>query len=834
VRYRLEQTIVPSHATAAGVLHIDATVRTPTRVVWLNAIDLTVAHAELGGKPARVIATREDFVGLAADAELPAGPLAIDVTYTAGIDKTRARGIYAVQEAGGDSYAYTFFEAIDARRAFPSFDEPAYKVPWTLVFHVQHDHVALANAPVVKETDEPGGMKRVELAESRPLPSYLVAFVVGPFELVDDGTAGRVHTPIRFIIPKGRAGELGYAKEVTPKVLVALESYFDMDYPYGKLDVAVVPRFWGTMEHPGIVAMGQPLTLIQPAEASRERRERYANILAHEMSHYWFGDLVTMKWWDDTWLNEALGSWSDVNITEAAEPSWRFRDRSFESSSKAMMADEKLSTRGIRHAVTSKTDIEASFDGDITYAKGSSVLRMFEAYVGRDVWRGFINGYLQKHAWGNASADDFIADMQATLGPPVADGFRSFLGQPGVPLIAIAPDCKAKTLTLTQRRSLRAGVTDPDPKLWQVPVCFRYGDAKTSTRACKLLDKAEDTVAMTGCPAWIVTNDGGTGYYRSRVDLATVQHVLASRAGAVEKMMALRDLDAAVKRGELAVDKPLSIAPAVIADPDDRVAAMAIQLGFRRDVLDDATLRAYESWELRTFGATAQRLGWQRGKNDSDDRNRLRGQVLELVGRSDAKLGAEAEALADRWIETGGGLDNDLVEPALTVAAYRGDAARFDRYLAAATSARDRATLQRIVPHLGEFRRPELLQRALELVLDGRFDVRDTMPIVVVAIEERETRELAWTWFAAHVDALLAKMRSDEASWLLRDVAAAWCDADHRNAAAALIEPRLDRIDGAANYVHRSLEGDDQCIAYVARELPALKAFLTAYQSPRR
>ncbi|MGN6111380.1 MAG: M1 family metallopeptidase, partial [Kofleriaceae bacterium] len=244
-QYALELTIVPEEPVATGRVTIAADVVRPTRVVWLNATDLKVTRATIDGRPARVIPGGDDFVGLTLDAELPPGPHPIEVAWTGAIDPQRSRGIYSEKE-GDDRYVYTFFEPIDARRAFPCFDEPAYKVPWQLTFHVKKDHVALANAPVVRETDEPGGMKRVELAVSRPIPSYLVAFVVGPFEVIDGGTAGRVKTPVRFVIPQGRAGELRWAQQVTPRVVAALEDYFDMDYPYGKLDVAVVPRYWGT------------------------------------------------------------------------------------------------------------------------------------------------------------------------------------------------------------------------------------------------------------------------------------------------------------------------------------------------------------------------------------------------------------------------------------------------------------------------------------------------------------------------------------------------------------------------------------------------------------
>jgi aminopeptidase N len=272
IRQRIELTIKPGEPRASGTIHIDATVVKPTRVVWLNATEVTVHDATLGGKPARVIAGTADAIGLAVDSDLPAGPIAIEAAFGAGIDGERSRGMYSALD-GNDAYVYTFFEPIDARRAFPCFDEPNFKIPWTLVFHVPEHDVALGNAAVASETPEANAMKRVELAETKPLPSYLVAFVVGPFDVVDDGTAGRAKTPVRFVVPKGHDKELRFAKEITPRVVAALEDYFDMAYPFGKLDVAVVPRYWGTMEHPGIVAMGQPLTLIKPEQETRERKE---------------------------------------------------------------------------------------------------------------------------------------------------------------------------------------------------------------------------------------------------------------------------------------------------------------------------------------------------------------------------------------------------------------------------------------------------------------------------------------------------------------------------------------------------------------------------------
>ncbi|HEU4727019.1 MAG TPA: M1 family metallopeptidase [Kofleriaceae bacterium] len=847
-RYALDLTIIPEQPTAAGRIHIAAEVVRATRVVWLNATGLAIEHAALGGRPARVIPGGDDFLGLAVGRELPPGPLEIDVEFTAPIDRERSRGLYSERE-GSEAYAYTFFEPIDARRAFPCFDEPGYKVPWQLTLHVRQGHVALGNAEVAREAPEPGGMKRVELAVSRPLPSYLVAFVVGPFELVDGGKVGRVATPIRFVIPRGRAGELGYARQVTPKVVAALEDYFATAYPYGKLDVAVVPRFWGTMEHPGIVAMGQPLTLIRPDQDTRARRQGYANILAHELSHYWFGDLVTMAWWDDTWLNEALGEWSDMNITEAAEPTWRLRDERVGMAVRAMRADETLATHAIRRPVATREAIEASFDGAITYFKGASMFRMFESFVGRDAWRGFLQRYLAAHAWGNASADDFLAGVADQLGAAQAAAMRSFLEQPGVPRIAGRLRCdreRPPRLELSQTRALPAGVTDPEARRWGVPVCVRHGDARPGVpgaRQCFLLaaESAVVELAPAGgparCPAWMILNADAIGYYRSAVDPAIAGALLtpgsaiarAARPTPAERMMLVEDLRGAVERGELALDKLLELVPLIAADPDDKVARSALVAdAIPTSGLTDAMYQAARRWSYRAFRARARQLGWQRAAGEPEERHELRRELVPVVAALDPALTAEARRLADLWLARRTGVPDDLADEVLAAAARHGDAARFDRYLAAAGAARDRAEHARLLSALGEFDDPGLVNRALALVLAPEHDLRDAIGIVTGVLARRETRELGLAFLTVHLDELLARMRSDEASLLLAAIAGAFCDIDHRRAIAALVVPRAAKLDGAQASVSRALEQADQCIALVDRQLPALRHLLAA------
>ena len=830
--YGLELTVLPASDHVDGQIRIAATVVRSTSVVWLNARGLTLSTATAGDQKLRVIPGGEQFVGLVADRALPVGPAAITVNFRAPIDHVRSQGIYAADE-GTEPYVYTFFEPIDARRGFPSFDEPSYKVPWQLTFHIKKDHIARGNAAVVKETDEANGMKRVELAPTKPLPSYLVAFMVGPFDDIDDGVAGRVKTPIHFILPKGRADELDYAKQITPKIVVALENYFDMDYPYGKLDVAVVPRFWGTMEHPGIVAMGQPLTLIRKDQRTHKRESAYANIAAHELSHYWFGDVVTLAWWDDTWLNEALGEFEDMIITDAVEPSWHYREYRAPFASSAMVGDEVLASRAMHQNVTTNEGIQASFDNDTTYFKGSSVMRQLEHLVGEQSWQKFIRGYIRKHAWGNATEKDFVDEMRAALGDEAANGFQQYVTRPGVPLAHVHAECKAgNQLVLDPMpRALPAGVqaTADDQQVFTVPICVRYGDAKHSEHACS----SGPAIATAFCPTWIISNDGGFGYYRSVLDVKMAKDLLDPRSKLAqiakptlsEKLMLIFDLTAMLKRDQLALDQALPVVELLIRDPDPAVAEHAMALApHPANIADEALSKSVRAWIVKNELPTAHALTWQKQPSDSFERNELRGAILSIA-RWDPALRGQAIKLSDQWLVDRSGLSDDLVDTALAVTAYTGDAAHFDAILAAAKKPRDRTEIRRLLSALGSFTDPKLAARARDVVYGTEFDLRDSLGIIYVQLGTRDTRTTALDSLEKRIDELLARMRSDESSWFLGAIAQAFCDAPHRERVAKLLVERSKNIDGAQVTVSRGLEQSDQCIAEVAREMPALLRF---------
>lgn len=843
-RAALELTVDPREETFSGRAAIDVELPEATSFIWLNAteLELTSAGATAGGDAvtARVVPGGEDFVGLAFARPVGPGGVRLELAWRARLDSERSRGVYRVQEPDGEHYAYTFFEPLDARRAFPGFDEPAYKIPWRLTFHVRAGDVALGNSPVESETDRGDGWKTVVLAESKPMPSYLVAFVVGPFDVVDAGTAGGHGTPLRFVVPRGRGGELGYAREVTPRIVTLLEEYFGAPYPYEKLDVAVVPRYWGTMEHPGLVALGQPLTLISAAEDSLQRRRIYANIAIHELAHYWFGDLVTMAWWDDTWLNEGLAYWLDQKITDRLEPTWRYGLESLGWVQAVMKADSLATVKRVRQPVNTRDDVQRSFDNYITYGKGAAVIGMFEAWIGEETFRRAIRRYLEAHAWGNATTEDLFAAIDAEAGAGVAAALATFLDQPGVPLVSVSLECPrggTPRLALAQERYLPTGSRADAAQIWQVPVCVRWGSRQGTGRACTLLRAPSGTLELEGarrCPDWVVGNEGARGYYRVAYPPELLS-ALGRRLGKLpvaEQVAFLADARALVLAGRLPIGDALALATKVSADRGaDRLllgAALAIFGEVRDDLLPRDVRLRYAKLVRTLFSARAGALGWTPREGESPDDRLLRVSLLRLLGLvgEDPKVIAETRRLTLLWLDDRAAVDADLAEAALGVAARFGDAALFDRLLAEARRTTDREDRASVLAALGRFTDPVLLDRALEVLLSGEFDLREAVSILYGPFWwSVETRDRAWQFLKDHFDELAPRLREDEAVGLIF-VIRSFCDEAQRADAEAFLRPRVATIDGGTPVLEEHLERIDLCIAARRRDEPGIIEFL--------
>ena len=447
--YALTMTIVPGKTTAPGEITIDIALDRPHSTVWLNAVALTVSRVLVDGAEAhpRIDDRADQFVGLAFDPPLPAGDHRVTLAFEAQQNGNSARGLFTVKD-GGAWYTLTQFEAIAARRAFPCFDEPALKAPWQLTLRVPRELTAVANAPVVTEKAIGDGMKEVQFAETKPLPSYLVAFAVGPFDIVDAGNVGPVKsserrpraahsatagggeaaklrargdhaTPLRIVVAGGHAGDVRFAAEAIPQLLQEEELWLGVAYPFAKLDHLAIPlNVRLAMENAGLITYGAPI-LLAPRAATPPFRHGLANVAAHEMAHQWFGDLVTMAWWDDVWLNEAFATWFADKIVDAWQPGYEHGAGRVHERADAIEADSLSSARRIRQPIETRSDIANAFDA-ITYSKGATVLGMFEGWLGDDAFRRGVLGYLDAHRYASATADDFLGALSVASAKPVA------------------------------------------------------------------------------------------------------------------------------------------------------------------------------------------------------------------------------------------------------------------------------------------------------------------------------------------------------------------------------------------------------------------------------
>jgi aminopeptidase N len=850
VRYAVELTVVPTQDTFQGKIDIDLEVTTATPVLWLNATELKISSAQLtqGGNTmaARVVPGGADFAGFLFERPVEPGQARLSISYEGVNDKERTQGLYSEKEKEA-WYAYTVFQPVDARRVFPCFDEPEYKVPWRLSLRVRAGDVALANSAV----ESPGtpladGMKVVTFAETKPLPSYLIAFVVGPFDVVDAGTFGRGKTPLRFIVPQGRRDELGYALKVTPRLVTALEDYFDMAYPFGKLDVAVVPRYRGTLEHPGLVAIGQPLALIPPKEETLQRQKWYSSITIHELAHYWFGDYVTMAWWDDLWLNESSATWIEAKLLHKLEPSWKEPEERLWEHLQALGTDALGSSHPIRQPITTRTDFESAFDNTITYFKGAAVLGMFEHWLGEEAFQRGIRRFVRNHAWGTATAADLLAALSAESGRDVATAMSTFLDQAGAPLVSVELECtqgKPPRLKLSQSRFAMS----PPPggasfaEKWHIPLCVRYGGAGPQGRACTLLTESTGELVLSEakqCPTWVAANEDARGYYRvsySEPLRKTLVKADFKPLTTRERGAMLADLRAFANAGRFPVGEALALAPRLMKAQDraSLEAGLSMFNLVRPDALPEEWLPYYERLLRKEVVPQARKLGWRSRPGEDEDAHRLRQMLVSTAARwgRDPTLLAEARELAKAWLADPTAVHPDIVRAVLASAASAasaGDRTLFDALMNRVRQETQPEKRQLLLWVLGSFQDPQLVREALGLVLDGTFPIRDGLGLLSNSMSGRQTRATAYAFVKENFDTLLQRLGALEASQLFF-MPTFFCDKASRDDAQAFFSPRATQVDGAPLVLKRSLERVDLCISIWERNQADITAFLKRY-----
>ncbi|MBK5921971.1 hypothetical protein CCR80_13100 [Rhodothalassium salexigens] len=851
--YRLDLTIVPSEPEFSGQVAIDVTFNEARERIYLHGRDLDVTEiylTEADGDRVDARYSQVDETGVAAvdlaDTVEP-GEATLHVTYTAPFNQS-LEGLYHVAE-GGEDYAITQFEATSARLAFPGFDEPAFKQPFDISVTARADHAVITTTPEVSAEPLDDGLVKRTFATTEPLPTYLLAFAVGPWDVVEwqplPTTEIRDRTvPLRGVAAKGKGEQLTYALDNTAGIVEALEDYFGRPYPYKKLDIIAVPDFAaGAMENVGAITYREQLLLLgDGTNVSTQRKQSYARVHAHELAHQWFGNLVTPVWWDDIWLNEAFATWMGNKAVHAWAPDQGYGNITLRGMLRVMNVDSLQSARQIRNPIDSNHDIASAFDG-ITYSKGGGVLEMFESFLGEAAFRDGVRLHMERFAHDVADVNDFMASLaEGADRPDVVEAFESFLYQKGVPLVTASANCTdgSATVSLSQRRYLPMGSDAEADQQWQIPVCVAYGGDGERGKACALLDAEQASpITIDGqCPAWIMPNANGSGYYRWTLDdagwRALIDHFDALNT---RERLSLGDSLAAGFNADAVAVATLVDAARIQAKAEAREVVMSPVgdlASLHAMVDDDATEEAIEALVRELYAPKLDEIGLSPSESEGVEVSLMRAPLVStlarlgqhddlrdtLVDMAETYVGDEGEPLDPTAI------DPSLIGVALAVAVDEGDDAFAETLKAKALASRDASFRQRALVALARSEDDDMAEAMRTLALTDAVRDNEATAILFTLMGVDEHTDDMWDWIReeANFDGVLARIPTWNKGGIAR-VGSVFCSADKAAEVKAFFEGRIETLEGGPRALAQTLEGIDLCAAAKAAKADEVKAY---------
>jgi puromycin-sensitive aminopeptidase len=753
VRYAAHLAPDLDHARFDGRMEVEVRFDKPRRELILHAVELSVERARVraGARTVKVrsieVDAESETVTLSFEEEVPAGIATVDLAWS-GKFSPGLRGLY---RAG--PVAVTQFEAADARRVFPCFDEPAFKARWSLqLLQVPAGAAAISNGRIAKDEPGEGGRRTVAFTETPPLSSYLIALCEGDLAASEPVTVRGV--PIRTWAVPAKRHLTPFAQECAAAVLPLLEDYFGQPYAYGKLDQIGVPDFEaGAMENAAAITFREVALLLDPKTAPLNVQKRVAEVITHELAHQWFGNLVTMVWWDDLWLNEAFATWMAYKIVDLWKPRWRVWTDFEVGKGAALHLDALKSSHAIRAEVKNAQEAGESFDA-ITYEKGGAILRMIESYLGEDRFRDGIRLYMRRHREANATADDLWSALADSSGQPILELANGWIRQVGYPLLTVSE--QDGQILLRQRRFF----SDPEakeegaPTRWLVPVVLRYRDGSAVREQRELLRAEERAVALgvQGRPGWVFANAGARGFYRVAYDSALLQRLIEAlpELESEERMSLVSDQWALVRAAAAQARSFLRLLEGVARHEADH--SVLDEVGSRLSWIEhravaDTDRPALQSWIRRLFVPAAADLGWDSREGEDDERRLRRAAVLRaltIVARD-----PQAVEEANRRFETLGGahtqaLDPNLLDLVVAAAARVADRGRFAELRRRAEEEIDPASKRRYLHALAMVERPELVHDAVELALSEVVRMQDFPTYMGTLLGNRVTRDPTW------------------------------------------------------------------------------------------
>jgi len=837
--YSLVLTPDLNAATFKGSETIDLILDSPSKTITLNAAEIqfsAVTATPAGARaPQTAVVTfdaAKEQVTFSFAQELPAGKVALAIEYT-GILNNQLRGFY-LSKTKTRNYAVTQFEPTDARRAYPSFDEPALKATYDITMVVDAKDTAISNTNIVSDTPGPvAGKHTIKFGTTPKMSTYLVAFLVGDFKCTEGKSDG---VPIRACSTPDKVEMTKFAVESAKYILHYYNAYFGIRYPMPKLDMVALPDFEaGAMENFGCITYRETDLLADEKTATVPAKKRVAVVVAHEMAHQWFGDMVTMQWWDNLWLNEGFATWMETKPVAKWHPEWDYKQDEAEDLDNTLNLDSQATTRTIRARAETPAEINEMFDG-IAYGKAGAVLGMVENYLGEEVFRQGVHNYLAAHLYANATAEDFWTAQTANSHQPVDKIMQSFVTQPGVPLLTLSQQQSDK-VPVEQSRFFLAppgGGPAAGPEglstEWTLPVCLKT----TGKPICRVLSSGEQSVPlpMDAALPMLYVNAGGKGYFRTAYTAQQYNGILAKAESALtppERMGLLGDRWALVRSGQGGVSDFMDLVVALKADPDATVLQsintklgtinLRIATNEDRDRLA-AVLR-------REFGPMYAALGAP-ANNESYDRQQLRANLFDMLGDAkDPAVLAQARDLSERYFAPGARkdktLDPLLADSAVLITAANGDAALYEKVLAAskdASNPQDQSDALRTLPR---FRDPELVKRTLDYAASGEVRNQDSWLLFAILLTQRDTRDQAWEYIERNWDKVHTQLTTSSGTQIVA-ATGAFCSVERHDEVASFFATH--KVDAAQRALAKALDNINACVRFRDQQEPSLKQWL--------
>ncbi len=856
IHYNLDLKIDPREDGFSGVATIDVSIKKATQKIWLHGQHITVSNgrAVLGdGSEVALTYTEVDasiapsgVAYLTAEREIGAGAVTLVLPYETPYNMAlnSAYKVSRETDTGTDNYIVTQFEAIGARQAFPGFDEPRFKVPFDLTITSPTADVVYANTPDSASPAAQAGWTKHVFATTRPLPTYLIAFGVGPWDVVEYAdlppTSVRSRpVPLRGIAVKGLGKDMQYALKNTAGILETLESYFGIPYPYNKLDLLAAPEYaFGAMENPGAIVYTEFLLLMNE-QSSLGQRRAYASVNAHELAHQWFGDLVTPVWWEDIWLNEAFATWMGNKAVAVWRPDYKFDRQTLKGALGTMATDSLATTRKVREPLLRTESVMDQFDG-ITYRKGGGVLAMFESYLGEENFQKGVRLHMKRFEDDVATADDFFQSMADGSGnAKLVPALKSFVDQHGLPLVSGQLSCTANSckVDLSQSRYAPLGSTITQGQSWHIPVCARYGNGSEIKKTCTLMTGKTAVLSLDGKPDWLTLNADGAGYYRFTMDKAAWAGLLSNvdKLNTKEVLTVMDSVKASFRANELDAETYLNGLSAFAAHTEYDVSSSA---GSSIGGMYSTLLAKSSRGDIARFTQDLYAARYARIK----DANTMEASLLAptLANRlvnfgGDTALANQFADAGARYLGLNGKADKKALAPNVLglgfSQAFKAHGAPAMMALMELVKSGTPAEKGSANGALGSTKGDnDLTAQLLDAALNNKdvFTGRQATGLIGNFVGNPDTQMQAWAWFQENFDQFVTTRVADVRRGTLPNTAGGFCSAAKAAEVEGFFNSKAALIPGYERSLAQVLERINLCAAYKSAKSAELAKALAA------